>query len=153
MGLRQLYFLLGGLLNRLVYLDTGLAVILGFIGVKLILEALHGQGVSWAPEIGIVPSLAVIVLVLGITTWLSLRKVRRTRPRPSTCPRRRPPPRTPVRDVGRHGLDAIEERANDAAARRAAEGSRPRDAGTPRRTPHRRHPRRPPRRRTSSPRP
>jgi tellurite resistance protein TerC len=77
MGLRQLYFLLGGLLNRLVYLDTGLAVILGFIGVKLILEALHGQGVSWAPEIGIVASLVVIVLVLGITTALSLLKVRR----------------------------------------------------------------------------
>jgi tellurite resistance protein TerC len=77
MGLRQLYFLLGGLLNRLVYLDTGLAVILGFIGVKLILEALHGQGVSWAPEIGIVTSLVVIVLVLGITTVLSLLKVRR----------------------------------------------------------------------------
>jgi tellurite resistance protein TerC len=77
MGLRQLYFLLGGLLNRLVYLDTGLAVILGFIGVKLILEALHGEGVHWAPEIGIVPSLAVIVTVLALTTWLSLRKVRR----------------------------------------------------------------------------
>jgi tellurite resistance protein TerC len=77
MGLRQLYFLLGGLLNRLIYLDRGLAVILGFIGVKLILEALHGAGVSWAPEIGIVPSLTVIVGVLAITTWLSLRKVRR----------------------------------------------------------------------------
>jgi tellurite resistance protein TerC len=77
MGLRQLYFLLGGLLNRLVYLDVGLAVILGFIGVKLILEALHGGGVSWAPEIGIVPSLAVIVSVLTVTTVLSLAKVRR----------------------------------------------------------------------------
>src|SRR3712207_7362750 len=41
MGLRQLYFLLGGLLKRLVYLSLGLAVILAFIGVKLILEALH----------------------------------------------------------------------------------------------------------------
>jgi tellurite resistance protein TerC len=77
MGLRQLYFLLGGLLNRLVYLDTGLAVILGFIGVKLILEALHGEGISWAPEIGIVTSLAVIVVVLAVTTALSLLKVRR----------------------------------------------------------------------------
>jgi tellurite resistance protein TerC len=77
MGLRQLYFLLGGLLNRLVYLDTGLAIILGFIGVKLILEALHGEGVSWAPEIGIVPSLTVIVSVLVVTTVLSLLKVRR----------------------------------------------------------------------------
>jgi tellurite resistance protein TerC len=77
MGLRQLYFLLGGLLNRLVYLDTGLAVILGFIGVKLILEALHGEGLTWAPEIGIVTSLVVIVTVLGITTAASLLKVRR----------------------------------------------------------------------------
>jgi tellurite resistance protein TerC len=77
MGLRQLYFLLGGLLNRLVYLDVGLAVILGFIGVKLVLEALHGQGVSWAPHIGIVLSLVVIVSVLVITTVLSLLKVRR----------------------------------------------------------------------------
>jgi tellurite resistance protein TerC len=77
MGLRQLYFLLGGLLNRLIYLDIGLAVILGFIGVKLILEALHGEGFTWAPEIGIVTSLAVIVVVLGITTALSLLKVRR----------------------------------------------------------------------------
>ena len=41
MGLRQLYFLIGGLLNRLVYLSYGLAIVLGFIGVKLILEALH----------------------------------------------------------------------------------------------------------------
>ena len=43
MGLRQLYFLLGGLLKRLVYLSLGLAVILAFIGVKLVLEALHDQ--------------------------------------------------------------------------------------------------------------
>ena len=52
-------------------------MILGFIGVKLVLDALHGQGVSWAPEIGIVPRSLVIVLVLGITTVLSLLKVRR----------------------------------------------------------------------------
>jgi tellurite resistance protein TerC len=77
MGLRQLYFLLGGLLNRLVYLDIGLAVILSFIGVKLILEALHGAGVTWAPEIGIVTSLTVIVSVLVVTTVLSLAKVHR----------------------------------------------------------------------------
>ena len=77
MGLRQLYFLLGGLLNRLIYLDFGLALILGFIGVKLVLEALHGNGVSWAPEIGIVPSLTAIVAVLLVTTALSLAKVRR----------------------------------------------------------------------------
>jgi tellurite resistance protein TerC len=108
MGLRQLYFLLGGLLNRLVYLDIGLAVILGFIGVKLILEALHSQGVSWAPEIGIVPSLAVIVGVLAITTWLSLRKVRRD---PSSA-KQLPTAGTSgsaARDVGPDGVDRLEE--------------------------------------------
>ena len=77
MGLRQLFFLLGGLLNRLIYLDIGLAVILSFIGVKLVFEAMHGNGVSWAPEIGIVFSLLVIVGVLAVTTVLSLLKVRR----------------------------------------------------------------------------
>lgn len=77
MGLRQLFFLLGGLLNKLVYLSTGLAVILGFIGVKLILEALHGNGVEWAPHLGIEVSLSVIVTVLLVTTAASLVKVRR----------------------------------------------------------------------------
>jgi tellurite resistance protein TerC len=96
MGLRQLYFLLGGLLNRLVYLDIGLAVILAFIGVKLILEALHGEGFSWAPEIGIVTSLAVIVTVLAITTALSLLKVRRDPSAAKHLPTRAtPPPATP----------------------------------------------------------
>jgi tellurite resistance protein TerC len=77
MGLRQLFFLLGGLLNRLVYLDKGLAVVLGFIGVKLVFEAMHASGLDWAPHIGIVASLAVIVGVLAVTTVLSLLKVRR----------------------------------------------------------------------------
>ncbi len=86
MGLMQLYFLLGGLLDRLVYLSLGLAVILGFIGVKLILEALHtntlpfingGEHVEWAPEIPISVSLGVIVGVLVITTVASLVRTRR----------------------------------------------------------------------------
>jgi tellurite resistance protein TerC len=77
MGLRQLFFLLGGLLNRLVYLDKGLAVILGFIGVKLFFEALAGSGFEWAPHFGISLSLGVIVLVLAVTTVASLLKVRR----------------------------------------------------------------------------
>ena len=95
MGLRQLYFLLGGLLNRLVYLDIGLAVILAFIGVKLILEALHGEGFTWAPEIGIVTSLAVIVVVLGVTTALSLLKVRRDPSAARHLPTQRPAPPAP----------------------------------------------------------
>jgi tellurite resistance protein TerC len=81
MGLRQLFFLLGGLLDRLVFLSTGLAVILGFIGIKLILEALHtntlpfingGEPVEWAPEIPVTVSLGVIVAVLAVTTVASL---------------------------------------------------------------------------------
>jgi tellurite resistance protein TerC len=81
MGLRQLYFLLGGLLDRLVYLSKGLSVILAFIGVKLILEALHsnelhwvngGDPVRWAPVVPIWLSLSVIVGVLALTTVLSL---------------------------------------------------------------------------------
>lgn len=72
MGLRQLYFLIGGLL-KLVYLSYGLSVILGFIGVKLVFEALHGQGVH-VPEIGIPLSLGFIVVTLAVTTVLSLRK-------------------------------------------------------------------------------
>lgn len=74
MGLRQLYFLIGGLLDRLVYLSIGLAVILGFIGVKLIFEAMSVVGVGWAPHIGIEVSLVVIIGVLVITTVLSLHK-------------------------------------------------------------------------------
>ncbi|GAA2269759.1 TerC family protein [Nonomuraea roseoviolacea subsp. roseoviolacea] len=76
MGLRQLYFLLGGLLQRLVYISYGLAFILGFIGVKLVLEALHASGVSWAPEIPIWLSLTVIGGTMVITTVASLIKAR-----------------------------------------------------------------------------
>jgi tellurite resistance protein TerC len=75
MGLRQLFFLVGGLLEKLVYLSIGLAVILGFIGVKLILEALHLNGVRAAPEVSIPVSLGFIVVVLAVTTVASLRKV------------------------------------------------------------------------------
>jgi tellurite resistance protein TerC len=74
MGLRQLFFLIGGLLDRLVYLSYGLSVVLGFIGVKLILEALHHSGVSWAPEIPIVVSLSIILGTLTVTAVLSLMK-------------------------------------------------------------------------------
>jgi tellurite resistance protein TerC len=72
MGLRQLYFLIGGLLKKLVHLSYGLSVILGFIGVKLVLHALHESGVH-VPEIGIPFSLGFIVLVLAVTTVTSLR--------------------------------------------------------------------------------
>ncbi|MEU8511295.1 TerC family protein [Kitasatospora sp. NPDC048722] len=71
MGLRQLYFLIGGLLKRLVHLSYGLSVILGFIGVKLVLHALHEAG-AHVPEIGIPFSLGFIVVVLAVTTVTSL---------------------------------------------------------------------------------
>jgi tellurite resistance protein TerC len=86
MGLRQLYFLIGGLLNKLVYLSIGLGVILAFIGVKLVLEALHenslpflngGQPLESVPTVGIELSLSVIVGILVVTTVASLLKVRR----------------------------------------------------------------------------
>ena len=79
MGLRQLYFLLDGLLDRLVYLSKGLAVILGFIGVKLVLHAAHEYpwGKDWAPDIGTFTSLGVIVAVLAITVVASLIKTKK----------------------------------------------------------------------------
>jgi tellurite resistance protein TerC len=61
LGLRQLYFLLDGLLDRLVYLSIGLAVILGFIGIKLILEAAHETISESVPHISIPVSLGFIV--------------------------------------------------------------------------------------------
>jgi predicted tellurium resistance membrane protein TerC len=82
MGLRQLYFLIEGLLEKVVYLNKGLAVILGFIGVKLVIEALRHShldqvGTFQLPEIGIVTSLLFIVATLAITTALSVVKTNR----------------------------------------------------------------------------
>ncbi|MGO1911684.1 MAG: TerC family protein [Corynebacterium sp.] len=85
LGLRQMYFLLDGLLDRLVYLPYGLGVILAFIGAKLILHALHenglpfingGEPVLGAPEVETVTSLIVIVGVLAVTVIASLLKSR-----------------------------------------------------------------------------
>ncbi len=85
LGLMQLYFLLGGLLKRLIYLSLGLAVILAFIGVKLIIEAMHGNSLPfinggeplhWVPEIPIWLSLTIIIGVVAITTVASLLKSR-----------------------------------------------------------------------------
>ena len=83
MGLRQLYFLIGNLLVRLVYLGIGLAVLLAFIGLKLIFHAMHvnelsfingGKPFEWAPEIPIWLSLTMIVGILAVTTVASLIK-------------------------------------------------------------------------------
>ena len=86
MGLRQLYFLIGGLLERLVYLAQGLAVILAFIGVKLLIHALHknelpfingGEHVTFIPEIPIWLSLVFIAATVTVATVASLAKTRK----------------------------------------------------------------------------
>ncbi|MFF2495000.1 TerC family protein [Agromyces sp. NPDC058064] len=85
MGLRQLYFLLGGLLERLEYLKYGIAFILAFIGVKLVLHAMHvnelpfingGEHIEWAPEISTWMSLGVILAAMAVATVASLVKAR-----------------------------------------------------------------------------
>ena len=82
LGLQQLYFLLGALLDKL---PLGLSVVLGFIGVKLIMEALHGntlpfinggEGVHWVPEVPTWLSLAVIVLAIGGASVASVIKMK-----------------------------------------------------------------------------
>ncbi|NEM91512.1 TerC/Alx family metal homeostasis membrane protein [Galbitalea soli] len=92
MGLRQLFFLLGALIDKLAYLSYGIAAVLLFIGIKLIAHALHtnevpfingGEHVEWAPEIGTVESLAVIIVSMGVATGASLIKLRRDRIRAS----------------------------------------------------------------------
>src|SRR5215213_2347069 len=86
LGLRQLFFLIDGLLDRLVYLAYGLAVILGFIGLKLVIHALHtnelpfingGEHVTLIPEIPTWLSLTVIMVTLAVTTVASLARSRR----------------------------------------------------------------------------
>ncbi len=84
MGLRPLYFLTGGLMERLVHIGKGLSVVLGFIGVKLIFHAFHGINIHeiagfHIPEITITQSLAVIVGCLGIATIASLISTREQR--------------------------------------------------------------------------
>ncbi len=86
MGLRQLYFLLGGLVERLRFLKYGIAFILAFIGVKLVLHALHenslpflngGRPLEGVPDIGTGVSLAVIVAAMAVATLASVVAIRR----------------------------------------------------------------------------
>lgn len=91
MGLRQLYFLLGGMMKRLVYLSRGLSLILLFIGIKMLLQALRGNELSFVnggravevPKISTATSLAVIVILLIGTAVISLYRTRRV---PPACP-------------------------------------------------------------------
>lgn len=93
MGLRQLYFLLGDLIDKLVYLKYGIAFILAFIGVKLIFHAMYknevpflngGQSIEWAPEISTNMSLAVILGSMAVATVASLIKIQVDRRRASS---------------------------------------------------------------------
>jgi tellurite resistance protein TerC len=90
MGLRQLYFLLGDLIDKLVYLHYGIAFVLGFIGVKLFSHAMHvnevpfingGDPVLWAPEIGTWTSLVVILAAMTVSVIASLMKMNRDKKR------------------------------------------------------------------------
>ncbi|MFC7796437.1 TerC family protein [Streptomyces cinereoruber] len=92
LGLRALYFMLSGLLDRFHYLGKGLAVILAFIGVKLVLQASHELISTSIPEIPSPVSLAVIVVVLAASVILSLLRPPGT---PDTGPRDDPPDRKP----------------------------------------------------------
>lgn len=103
MGLRQLFFLIGGLLERLVYLAQGLAVILAFIGVKLVFHALHvnelpfvngGQPLLWVPEIPIGLSLLFILATMTVATVASLLKTRGDRSEPGAPTSAHPSSRT-----------------------------------------------------------
>lgn len=87
MGLRQLYFLLGGLLDKLEYLKYGIAFILGFIGFKLIAHAMHenelpfingGHHIDWAPEISTNTSLIVIVASISVAAIASAVKIKQS---------------------------------------------------------------------------
>jgi tellurite resistance protein TerC len=86
MGLRQLYFLLGGLLEKLIYLHYGIAFILAFIGFKLVSHALHenelpfingGEHIEWAPDVSTWTSLGVIIGSMAVATIASLIAMRR----------------------------------------------------------------------------
>jgi tellurite resistance protein TerC len=99
LGLRQLFFLIDGLLDRLVYLAYGLAVILGFIGAKLVIHALHtnelpfingGEHITVIPEIPTWLSLVVILVTLAVTTAASLAKGKRDRVRAVAAEPERP---------------------------------------------------------------
>ena len=93
LGLVELYFLIGGLIKRLVYLSFGLALVLGFIGIKLIIEAMHGNSLPFlnaGEPIHLVPaiptwlSLVIILSILAVTTIASLLKSRRDEARSTT---------------------------------------------------------------------
>ena len=137
MGLRQLYFLIGGLLERIIYLNVGLSVILGFIGVKLVIEALHGShidhlGAIPLPEIGIATSLLFILATLTSPSARAWRRPGWTRAARSDSARR-VSRRTAALRQGRHrrvvgGVDQLADLVvgHRPASRRSSSRSAPR---------------------------
>ena len=133
MGLRQLFFLIDGLLDRLVYLSYGLAVILGFIGVKLVLHALHENSLPFinggeplpVPEISTALSLIVIIGVLAVTVIASLvspagkAKTVETTVRKHAKAAVDPELDEDTRTAGYHALLAAEKRIDELPAERA----------------------------------
>jgi tellurite resistance protein TerC len=117
MGLRQLYFLLGHLVDKLEYLKFGIAFILAFIGVKLVFHAMHenelffingGMPIEWVPVIGTVESLGVIIGVMALAVAASLIKLRiRSR---QLSPALGAPPATPLDDGETFASDPSEAR-------------------------------------------
>ncbi|HUZ35165.1 MAG TPA: TerC/Alx family metal homeostasis membrane protein [Streptosporangiaceae bacterium] len=136
-GLRHLYFLVGGLLGRLVHLSAGLAVILAFIGLKLVGEALRGSGVHHlgpvpVPQFSAPVSLAVIAGVLAVTTVTSLAATRRRAAQPGRAGQAEPeradgaPPAAEPAE-GRLSPPGAGQRLSPPPARRGHAPGRPRD--------------------------
>ena len=136
-GLRHLYFLVGGLLGRLVHLSAGLAVILAFIGLKLVGEALRGSGVHHlgpvpVPQVSASVSLTVIAGVLAVTTVTSLAATRRQAAQPGKAGQAEPeradgaPPAAEPAE-GRLSPPGAGQRLSPPPARRGHAPGRPRD--------------------------
>lgn len=119
LGLRALYFLLAGLLDRFHYLNIGLAIILGFIGVKLVLQAAHKTISSSVPEIPSQISLVVVVVVLAASVVLSLRRPVPPQLVPAAQEEAAPRPDTATKNPGPVSSPRAERGQRDGPARRA----------------------------------
>ncbi|MCT2543350.1 TerC family protein [Streptomyces atratus] len=114
LGLRALYFILAGLLDRFHYLDKGLAIILAFIGVKLILQASHKTISTSVPEIPSLVSLAVVIIVLACSVAFSLRRPAPPHPAPATSNEKAAsPPRAATTEGSGSDSEAHTERNQD----------------------------------------
>src|SRR5690242_1743854 len=118
LGLRALYFLLAGMLEKFHLLSKGLAIILGFIGVKLVLQAAHKTISTSIPEIPSLVSLGVIVVVLTASVLLSLRRPAPVASAPPAAALDEPAPASPAGDrSGTRDAEARDAEARDADSR------------------------------------